>query len=453
MIEDLKPYPEYKDSGVSWLGEVPEHWDVRRLKYLLRERDVRSADGSEQLLRVSQYAGVTERKQIKGDNGLDSRAESLVGYKLVERNDLVVNIMLAWNGSMGVSEFPGVASPAYCVYHFRREAHPWYFHNLLRSPSYKARIKAVSTGVVESRLRLYTDDLYRLEALFAPLPEQTSIVRFLDWAELRIRRVIRARQRRIKLLEERIAIMATEAMCHPAHRLERISTIGVQQLRPVTRDNDQCYVALGLYNRGRGLFHKPLTLGADLGDSNFYWVQPGDLVISGQFAWEGAVALASAYEQDTIVSHRYYLIRGREGIATTPYLWAVLRSDFGDMVLDQHSRGAAGRNRPLNLRKLMKEKIPVPPYDEQLAIDALMKSIAPIRYNAEREIALLREFRTRLIADVVTGKLDVREVATKLPDEPAEEEAEPLGEEMASESEEPVDGEGAESFEEEETAS
>ena len=202
MIADLKPYPAMKDSGVEWLGEVPMHWEVRRLKYLLRERDARSNDGKEQLLRVSQYTGVTERKRDDGSVEPDTRAVSLVGYKRVDPNELVVNIMLAWNGSMGVSAFSGIASPAYCVYRFGESALPWYFHILLRSPVYKARIKAVSTGIVESRLRLYTDDLYRLEGLLPPYSEQTAIVRFLDDVDRRVRRYIRAKQKLIKLLEE-----------------------------------------------------------------------------------------------------------------------------------------------------------------------------------------------------------------------------------------------------------
>jgi hypothetical protein len=103
MLVDLKPYPAYKDSRVPWLGMVPEHWGLRRLKYVLRERDTRSPSGTEQLLRVSQYTGVTQRRRADGADEPDTRAESLVGYKRVEPNELVVNIMLAWNGSMGVS--------------------------------------------------------------------------------------------------------------------------------------------------------------------------------------------------------------------------------------------------------------------------------------------------------------------------------------------------------------
>ena len=202
MIADLKPYPARKDSGVEWLGEVPAHWEIRRFKYLLREPDARSDSGAEQLLRVSQYTGVTERKRTNGQDEPDTRAASLIGYKHVQPGELAVNIMLAWNGSMGVSPFTGVVSPAYCVYRFGVNTEPWYFNYLLRSPSYKVRIKAVSTGVVESRLRLYTDDLYRLEGLLPPLSEQTAIARYLDHADRRIRRYIRAKQKLVKLLEE-----------------------------------------------------------------------------------------------------------------------------------------------------------------------------------------------------------------------------------------------------------
>ena len=192
MIVDLKPYPEYRNSEGQWLGKVPAHWAVRRFKYILREKDSRSVGGKEQLLRVSQFTGVTQRLSVNGLDEPDTRAASLVGYKRVDPDDLVINIMLAWNGSLGVSRYDGIASPAYCVYRFGDVAKPWYYHHLLRSPAYKARIKALSTGVVESRLRLYTDDLFRLEALLPPPAEQTAIVRFLNHTNQRIERTIRA---------------------------------------------------------------------------------------------------------------------------------------------------------------------------------------------------------------------------------------------------------------------
>lgn len=202
MIEGLKPYAEYKESGQKWLGEVPKHWDVRRTKLILREVDSRSTTGKEQLLRVSQFTGVTQRKTADGSDTPDTRAASLVGYKRVSVNDLVINIMLAWNGSMGVSRFDGIASPAYCVYRLNKGAQPWYFHQLFRLPLYKGRIKAVSTGVIESRLRLYSDDLGRIEAILPPLDEQAAIVRFLDHANRKIDGFIRAKRKLIGLLNE-----------------------------------------------------------------------------------------------------------------------------------------------------------------------------------------------------------------------------------------------------------
>jgi type I restriction enzyme S subunit len=230
MIDGLKPYPEYKDSSLAWLGDVPAHWQVRRLKYLLRERDTRSMDGAEQLLRVSQFTGVTERRRVDGGDVPDTRAESLIGYKRVESNELVVNIMLAWNGSMGVSSYSGIASPAYCVYRFGPAAKPWYYHHLLRSPAYKGQIKAVSTGVVESRLRLYTESLYRIEALLPPVGEQIAIVRFLDYADRRIRRYIRAKQKLIKLLEEQKQAIIHRAVTRGLDPSVRLKPSGVAWL-------------------------------------------------------------------------------------------------------------------------------------------------------------------------------------------------------------------------------
>ena len=242
MTPTLHSYPAHKPSGVKWLGDTPERWGIRRLKYLLHERDDRSPDGSEQLLRVSQYTGVTQREQVAGRDGPDTRAESLVGYKRVRPNDLVVNIMLAWNGSMGVSGFRGIASPAYCVYRFLSGAHPWYFHHLLRSPDYKAYIKSESTGVVESRLRLYTDDLFRLHAPVPPLAEQRAIVRYLDYVERRIRRYVDAKRKLIALLEEEKQAVINQAVTRGLDPNVRLKPSGVEWLGDVPEHWEMVHV-------------------------------------------------------------------------------------------------------------------------------------------------------------------------------------------------------------------
>jgi len=273
MSVKLKPYPAMKDSGAPWLGKVPEHWETWRLKYLLHERDSRSADGREQLLCVSQYTGVTQRLSSDGTEEPDTRAASLVGYRRVQANELVVNIMLAWNGSMGVSRYDGIASPAYCVYRFVPSANPWYFHHLLRSPTYKAHIKTVSTGVVESRLRLYSDDLYKIEALLPPLPEQSAIVRFLDHADRRIRRYIRAKQKLIKLLEEQKQAIIHRAVTRGLDPNVRLKPSGVPWLGDVPEHWE--------VRKLRSLFRRHGSGTTPAGDAYYGggipWIMTGDL--------------------------------------------------------------------------------------------------------------------------------------------------------------------------------
>jgi type I restriction enzyme S subunit len=448
MIDGFKPYPTIKDSGVPWLAEVPTHWQLRRLKYLLRERDARSVEGTEQLLRVSQYSGVTERRQADGGDEPDTRAESLAGYKLVEPGDLIVNIMLAWNGSMGVSPFTGIASPAYCVYQFGTPAQPWYFHHLLRSPMYKARIKAMSTGVVESRLRLYTDDLYRLEALLPPLPEQSAIVRFLDHADRRIRRYIRAKQKLINLLEEQKQAIIHRAVTRGLDPNVRLKPSGVEWLGDVPEHwevvrlgrilkergetNDQGTVTdvLSLL-RDRGVipYNEKGNIGNKKSDdiTRYKIVRPDDIVLNCMNVIIGSVGL-SAYTG--CLSPVYYVLV-RRGEDSPQFLNAIFQTPRFHRSLVRIGNGILAHRMRIPMELLKCEFLPRPPIAEQRDIagfiDQTTAALTAALISARREIDLLREYRTRLIADVVTGRLDVRETAARLPDD---------GEEF-----DPIDGE------------
>jgi type I restriction enzyme, S subunit len=172
------------------------------MKYLLKEIENRSPDGTETLLRVSQYTGISPRMAQDGSGKTGTRAESLVGYKRVQPNDMVINIMLAWNGSLAVSEHDGIVSPAYCVYRFNEALHPWFFHHLLRTTTYKGRIRVGSTGVIESRLRLYSDDLGRIEAIVPPFAEQQAITNAIFGETRDLSTAINRLEREIELLRE-----------------------------------------------------------------------------------------------------------------------------------------------------------------------------------------------------------------------------------------------------------
>ncbi len=206
----FQKYAAYKDSGEAWLGVIPENWELRRFKYLFREINERSFDGSEDLLSVSQYTGVTKKSDKVAEGDLISTASTLEGYKKVYEGDLVSNIMLAWNGSLGFSPFDGITSPAYSVYRLSARNSIQYFHYLLRSEVYKSEFKRNSSGVIESRLRLYTDDFFAIWSILPPLPEQTAIAAFLDDKTTKIDHAIAQKQKLIELLKERKQIVIQE---------------------------------------------------------------------------------------------------------------------------------------------------------------------------------------------------------------------------------------------------
>ncbi|AFD26705.1 restriction endonuclease subunit S [Deinococcus gobiensis] len=447
MLHDLRPYPAMKDSGVPWLGLVPEHWDVRRLKYLLREQDARSVNGNEQLLRVSQYTGVTERRRADGGDEPDTRAASLVGYKKVAPQELVVNIMLAWNGSMGVSQFAGITSPAYCVYDFRQEANPWYFHHLLRSPTYKARIRAVSTGVVESRLRLYTDDLYRLEALLPPLPEQAAIVRFLDHADRRIRKAIAAKQRLIRLLQEQKQVIIHQAVTRGLDPNVKLKPSGVEWLGDVPEgwsilkigyfakvgngstpsrgnalywtDGSYPWLNSSIVNHGKVTVANQFITHQALQECHLPIVPPGSVLvaITGQGKTRGKAATLDI--EATINQHIAYITPRPNSGVTAEYLQSFLSAAYGE--LRRLSDDSGSTKGALTCDALKNFKIAVPPVLEQTQLlQHIREASASADFaitHAQREISLLREYRTRLIADVVTGKLNVRAAAARLPEQ------------------------------------
>ncbi len=109
----MKSYQTYKDSGVEWIGKMPNHWEVRRLKYLTTPRKDKSKSGNEELLSVSEYYGVVQRKVLREGEEHLTRSESLKGYIKVSRGNLVNNIMLMWKKGLGVSNYEGIVSPAY----------------------------------------------------------------------------------------------------------------------------------------------------------------------------------------------------------------------------------------------------------------------------------------------------------------------------------------------------
>lgn len=200
VTKGLDPTVPMKDSGVEWIGEIPAHWKIQRGKALFKETDARSADGSEELLTVSQYTGITPRSQ---KNVTMFEALSLEGYKICEIGDIAANTMWLWAGAIGVSEYRGVVSPSYNVYRQRSNNFaPRYLDHLLRAPMLVQEYDSLSTGIRASRLRLYPKDFFNIMFPVPPLEEQQAILDALNSKLSAVDRLIAIKQAKIEKLEQ-----------------------------------------------------------------------------------------------------------------------------------------------------------------------------------------------------------------------------------------------------------
>ena len=202
MMMDLHPYPAYKDSGVEWLGEVPEHWDILPNRAVFQEKKDRGFPDAE-MLSVTINLGVIPQVDLLADSSKkDSSNEDKSKYKLVCPGDLAYNKMRAWQGAVGVSQYHGIVSPAYVVIRPRVQQDARFFHYLLRTPAFAKEAERWSYGISSDQWSLRPEQFKQIYCCVPPLPEQSAIVRFLDHINRRIRRSINARQKSIKLLEE-----------------------------------------------------------------------------------------------------------------------------------------------------------------------------------------------------------------------------------------------------------
>lgn len=200
VTKGLDPTVPMKDSGFEWIGEIPAHWEIKRGKVLFEESDARSADGSEELLTVSQYTGITPRSQ-KNVNMFE--ALTLEGYKLCDVGDIAANTMWLWAGAIGVSAYSGVISPSYNVYRQKAENFvPSYLDCLLRAPMLVQEYASRSTGIRASRLRLYPKDFLDIMFPVPPVDEQQDIMSVLSEKFAAVDKLIAIKKSKIEKLEQ-----------------------------------------------------------------------------------------------------------------------------------------------------------------------------------------------------------------------------------------------------------
>ena len=200
VTQGLDPNVPMKDSGVEWIGQIPEHWEVKRAKYLFNEIDERSKTGNEELLSVSHMTGVTPRSE----KNVTMIAEDYTGSKTCQKNDFIMNIMWAWMGAMGVSDRPGIVSSAYSI--FRQTPlgifNPIYLEWLLTTVGYMEHYNQVSTGLHSSRLRFYSRMFFDMEIGFPDKSEQEEIVKVVKIQSTKIEQAVQLYVQQIEKLKE-----------------------------------------------------------------------------------------------------------------------------------------------------------------------------------------------------------------------------------------------------------
>ena len=438
MTADLRPYPEYQDSGLPWLGQVPAHWEEKRAKYYFREVDERSTTGAEQLMSVSHKTGVTPRKSTV----TMFMAESNVGYKTCRPGDIVINTMWAWMAAMGVARQTGVVSPSYGVYRPRNASFylPDFIDHLLRTRPYVSEYICRSTGIRASRLRLYPEDFLDIPIVCPPPEEQEAIVRFIAHHDRLVRRFIRNRRGLIEVLNEQKQAIINRAVTRGLDPNVPLKPSGIEWLgdmpehwmvKPLKRwvsinelvlpestDPDYTFQYLEIGCVGTGLLvEKPVQLRFGDAPSRARRVlRIGDTIISTVRTYLRAVYFVADNADDLVASTGFAALTPGPGIMPE-FLGIALRSaPFIDRVT-AHSIGIAYP--AISETRLGAFPVAIPPsIDEQAAIVAYVRCETEVLdkgiLRAQREIDLIREYRTRLIADVVTGKVDVRHVASDI---------------------------------------
>ena len=437
MNQDLKPYPKYKDTSLPWLEKIPTQWNIKRGKYVLQCIEERSKTGDEELLTVSSKNGVIPRKSA---NVTMFKAESYLGYKLCWPGDLVINSLWAWATGLGVSRFHGIISSAYGVYRAKndQEINSAYLHELVRSLPYQWELQNRSRGIWISRLQMTDEAFLDAPLLIPPLDEQLAIVRFLDYTDRRIKRYIRAKQKLIKLLNEQKQAIIQQAVTRgldPNVRLKpsNVEWIGMvpehweeipakyfykeSDKRSITGTEELLSVShlTGVTPRSQ----KNITMFLALSNVGHKLCEPGDLVINTMWAWMGALGVTN---QAGIVSPSYHVYRPVSvGNYVPEFIDFLLRTQSYISEFICLSTGIRSSRLRLYPEQFLKIPILRPPYSEQLEIIKHIKvktqTLTETITCYQNEIKLMGEYSSRLFADVVTGKLDVRTAASQLPEE------------------------------------
>jgi len=454
MITGLQPYAEYNESHLPWLGRYPSHWKLRRTKVLFQER-VQKGYPNEPLLAATQSKGVVRKEDYESRTVTAGKDFHLL--KLVEEGDYVISLR-SFQGGIERCHHRGIISPAYTVLRPSKQANSGYYSHFFKSRQFINSLSLFVTGIREGQ----NIDYGRLSRAELPLPppeEQISIVKFLNYSNRKIEGLIRTKRKIIALLNEQKQAIIHRAVTRGLASCDSLQPSGIAGLgdipmhwdkplfgrlltkieqgwSPVAAEGELAvdqWAVLTLSSVRRGVFNghavKPVSLtakiptGIEVGD--------GDVLLTRSNTRDrvGDVCIVRSPRSKTILCDLIYRLRLRADKVVPEFLVYQLLSPLGRAQIERDARGSSGTMPKISQGHIKSWRILVPTVEEQRCIvEFIDAESAPLNVTVsrlEREIELLHEYHKRLISDVVTGKLDVREAATLLPKvQPESEEAE-----------------------------
>ena len=418
----MRKYDSYKDSGVKWMGEIPSHWQTVRIKWLLNERIERSEDGEGTPLSMSQKYGLIPTSEM---DVVPNLAANYVGAKRVYTNDLVFNKLKAHLGVFAISKNDGLVSPDYAVYTPTPRTFLPYLEYLFHTQLYISEFKKKTTGVAIGFTRLYTDGLFAIYSIYPPLEEQKSIVAYLNKKTAEIDEQVSKVEREIELLKEYKQAEVARVVIHGLNpnaptKPSGISWIGdipahweIRKIKYTFSERSEKNhpdepVLCATQSQGvipQSMYDNRVVV-VNKGFENLKLVLVGDFVISLR-SFQGGVEYA--YYQG-IISAAYTILTPNSAI-DSGYAKLLLKSHNFIQLLKTCVTGIReGQN--INYDLLKNKYIPIPPIDEQRDIATYIEHktteidrlVVELTYQAE----YLKEYEQRLIADVVTGKINVQ---------------------------------------------
>ncbi len=434
----MKAYPKYRDSGVPWLGEVPEHWESHRAKFLFKKmsRPVREGDN---VVTCFRDGTVTLRKNRRTSGFTESLKE--IGYQGIRKGDLIIHQMDAFAGASGVSDSDGKGTPVYLVCYPRRELEPEYFAHLVREMARNKYILSLAKGIRE-RSTDFRFDAFGAQLLPFPLfAEQQQISRYLDWQSSKIDKFIKAKKKLIALLKEQKQNIINEAVTKginpdapmkdsgiewlgeiPEHwevkKLKIIAKVKASGIDKHTKENE---TPVRLCNYTDVYKNNKITDKIDFMKATAtkeeirgFELIAGDVIITKDSeTWDDIAVPAHVPDSLTNVICAYHLslIRPTDELIKGEFL---CYSFLASSIAYQFKLTTTGVTRfGLSKGAIKNARFVVPPTDEQQQIVAhIEKETALIDKTitrTKREIELITEYRSRLVSDVVTGKIDVRD--------------------------------------------